>query len=88
MVRHEALIEDFDRVAGEVCGFLGLPWTDALRDFAERTKDRGIATPSGAQLAGGLSAEGVGQWRRYRLQMASALPKLAPWAARFGYEPE
>jgi len=86
VVRHEALIADFDGVVGEVCAFLGLGWTDAMRAFAARTKDRGIATPSAAQLAGGLSAEGVGQWRRYRQQMAPALPKLAPWVERFGYE--
>jgi tetratricopeptide (TPR) repeat protein len=86
VVRHEALIADFDQVVGAVCEVLGLAWTDAMRDFAERTRDRGIATPSGAQLAGGLSAEGVGQWRRYRQQMAPALPKLAPWVQRFGYE--
>ena len=86
VVRHEALISDFDRVVGEVCGFLGLGWTDAMREFAARTQDRGIATPSAAQLAGGLSAEGVGQWRRYRQQMAPALPKLAAWVERFGYD--
>lgn len=86
VVRHEALIASFDEVVAAVCAFLGLAWTDALRGFAERTKDRGIATPSGAQLAGGLSAEGVGQWRRYRQQMAPALPKLAPWVERFGYD--
>ena len=87
-VRHEALVADFDEVAGSVCTFLGLAWTDALRGFSERTKDRGIATPSGAQLAGGLSAEGIGQWRRYRQQMTPALPKLAPWVDRFGYDPQ
>jgi hypothetical protein len=88
VVRHEALIADFDAVVGSVCDFLGLTWTEAMRGFSERTKDRGIATPSGAQLAGGLSAEGVGQWRRYRQQMAPALPKLAPWVERFGYDPQ
>jgi hypothetical protein len=88
VVRHEALIGDFDGVVGSVCDFLGLGWTDAMRGFAERTRDRGIATPSGAQLAGGLSAEGIGQWRRYRLQMGAALPTLAPWVARFGYDAE
>ena len=86
VVRHEALIAGFDEIAASVCDFLGLARSDALRGFAERTKDRGIATPSGAQLAGGLSAEGVGQWRRYRQQMAPALPKLAPWVERFGYD--
>jgi tetratricopeptide (TPR) repeat protein len=88
VVRHEALIADFDAVIGEVCGFLGLAWTEAMRGFAERTRDRGIATPSGAQLAGGLSTEGVGQWRRYRQQMAPVLPRLAPWVERFGYDPQ
>jgi len=88
VVRHESLIADFDAEVGAVCGFLGLAWDDALRGFAERTRDRGIATPSGAQLAGGLSAEGVGQWRRYRQQLAPALPKLAAWVERFGYPAE
>ncbi|HEX3367662.1 tetratricopeptide repeat-containing sulfotransferase family protein [Phenylobacterium sp.] len=88
VVRHETLIEDFDGVVRAVCDFLGLPWTDDLRAFSARTRDRGIATPSGAQLAGGLSAEGVGQWRRYRQQMAPALPKLRPWVERFGYDPQ
>lgn len=88
VVRHEALIEDFDGVVGGVCDALGLAWTDDLRAFSDRTRDRGVATPSAAQLAGGLSAEGVGQWRRYRAQMAAALPKLTPWAERFGYAPQ
>ena len=88
VVRHEALVADFDTVIGAVCGFLGLPWTEAMRGFAERVRDRGIATPSGAQLAGGLSAEGLGQWRRYRTQLAPVLPRLAPWVERFGYDPQ
>ena len=86
VVRHEALVTEFDDVVGQVCDFLGLARTDALRGFAERTRDRGIATPSGAQIAGGLSAEGVGQWRRYRQQMAPVLPRLSPWVERFGYD--
>ncbi len=88
VVRHEALIAEFDQVVGSVCDFLGLSWNDALREFADRTRDGGIATPSGAQLARGLSPEGIGQWRRYRQQMSAALPVLAPWVERFGYSPQ
>jgi tetratricopeptide (TPR) repeat protein len=84
-VRHETLVEDFDGVAGGLCDFLGIPRTDAMRDFAQRTRDRGIATPSAAQLARGLNAEGVGAWRRYREPMATVMPILAPWVERFGY---
>jgi len=88
VVRHEALVDDFDAAVGEVCEFLGLPWSDALRNFADKARDRAVATPSGAQLSRGLSAEGVGAWRRYREQLAPVLPVLAPWVERFGYPAE
>lgn len=88
IVRHEALVEDFDAAVREVCDFLGLPWSDAMRDFAQKGRDRAVATPSGVQLARGLSAEGVGAWRRYREQLAPVLPALAPWIAKYGYDPE
>lgn len=88
VVRHEALVADFDKVVGEVCDFLGLPWSDAMRNFQAQARDRSVATPSGAQLSRGLSAEGVGAWRRYREQLAPVLPALAPWVAEYGYEPE
>jgi Flp pilus assembly protein TadD len=88
VVRHEGLVEDFDKAVREVCDFLGLPWSDAMRNFAEKGRDRAVATPSGAQLSRGLSAEGVGAWRRYGAQLAPIVPALAPWVAKFGYEAE
>jgi tetratricopeptide (TPR) repeat protein len=88
IVRHEALIDDFDAVVGQVCEVLGVPFTAEMRGFAARARERGVATPSAAQLAGGLSAEGVGAWRRYRDQLAPVLPTLAPWVDRFGYPAE
>lgn len=88
VVRHEGLVEDFDKAVGEVCDFLGLEWSDAMRNFADKARDRAVATPSGAQLSKGLSAEGVGAWRRYGAQMAGVLPALKPWVAKFGYDAE
>ena len=85
VVRHEALIEDFDAEVGAVCDFLGLEWTEAMRDFARRPGERDVATPSSAQLARGLSKEGVGVWRRYAGQLALVMPVLQPWVQRFGY---
>jgi len=88
VVRHESLVEDFDPAVKAIGDFLGLPWSDKVRDFADQARDRAVATPSGAQLSRGLSAEGVGAWRRYRDQLAPVLPTLAPWVERFGYPPE
>jgi tetratricopeptide (TPR) repeat protein len=84
-VRLEGLIADFDGEARRICGFIGLEWSDSLRDFAARVRERNIVTPSAAQLAGGLTASGVGHWRHYRDHLAPVMPVLKQWIARFGY---
>ena len=86
VIAHEDLVEDFDREMSKVCGFLGLPWSEALKSFADRVRSRGVATPSASQLARGLNSDGVGQWRRYARQMEPWAPLLQPWVDRFGYD--
>ncbi len=83
--RYEDLVEDFDGQTRAICDFIGLAWRAEMRDFAATLDDRSTATPSSIQVARGLYREGVGQWRRYRDQLAPVLPILAPWATRFGY---
>jgi tetratricopeptide (TPR) repeat protein len=85
LVRYEMLVDDFENTARAACEFLGLEWNEAMLDFAERARTRGISTPSAAQVARGLNREGQGTWRRYREQMAPVLPILQPWVERFGY---
>ncbi len=85
VVRYESLVDDFEKTASEACDFLGLELTTDLMDFASRARDRGISTPSAAQVARGLNREGQGAWRRYHQQMAPVLPLLDPWVEKFGY---
>ena len=84
-LHHEDLVVDFDGQMRSVCAFAGLPWSDAMRDFATKPKRRAIATPSASQIRGGLNRKGLGQWQRYSDQMTSILPILSPWIERFGY---
>ena len=86
VIGHEALLDDFEGEMRRLCAYLGIEWTAKMGDFADRAKKRPSATPSTAQLAGGLSRRGLGQWRRYGDEMAGVLPMLAPWVAAFGYE--
>jgi hypothetical protein len=86
-VRYEGLVADFDGELRRLCTFLGLEWSDAMRDFAGRTQQRANATPSTAQLARGLDAGGIGGWRRYRSALTPVLPILEPWVNRLGYMP-
>lgn len=84
-VRHDDLVEDFERVMTSVCNFAGVAWSEEMRNFASRKGARAVATPSAAQLPAGLNREGIGQWRRYSRQLTPVLPILQPWVERFGY---
>jgi tetratricopeptide (TPR) repeat protein len=84
-LRLEDLVADFDGRMRAFCDFAGVPWSDAMRNFAQSAKARAIATPSATQVIRGLNSGGVGQWRRYRAQMEPVLPILKPWVERFGY---
>ena len=86
LVRHEDVVTEFRREMKRICEFLELEWYAAMGDFALRTRDRAVLTPSTAQLMHGLNTEGVGQWRRYREQLEPVLPLLEPWVKRFGYD--
>lgn len=86
--RHEDLVRDFDAEVGRICDFLGLEWTDSLRDFAETAKRRDVRTPSKDQVRRGLYSEGMGRWRRYGSGAEPILPILQPWVERYGYEGE
>ena len=77
--RLEALVADFDGVTHQVCAHLGVEWSAKMRDFASDVAQRGVFTPSGAQLTRGLNAGGIGKWRDYEAQMAPVLPLLEPW---------
>ena len=83
-VRHEAMVADFEAEVRQVLAFLGLDWDPAVRGFADRARAR-LRTPSDPQVARGLNADGVGQWRRYARELEPVREVLAPWVTRFGY---
>jgi hypothetical protein len=79
----EQVVADFDGETRRICAFLDIEWTPRLRDFGTHAAERGVATPSGPQLVGGLNSRGIGKWRNYERQLAPALPILTPWVERF-----
>jgi tetratricopeptide (TPR) repeat protein len=87
VVRYEDVVLDFEGTGRALCDFLGVEWTDELRNFAETAKAKRIATPSSTQVGRGLYDEGMGQWRNYDFALEPVMPILAPWIEKFGYEP-
>ena len=85
VVHHEKLIAEYDDRTRTILEFVGAGWTESVRDFSGRL-GRFDRNPSLRPALRGLTAEGVGQWRRYAAQMAPALPLLEPWVQRYGYD--
>ena len=83
--RYEDLIADFDTATRRVCAWLDVPWQESMRDVAANARHLDAIKASTGQVRRGLFREGVGQWQRYREELAPVLPMLGPWIARFGY---
>jgi tetratricopeptide (TPR) repeat protein len=83
-VRHETMVSNFAVEVREALVFLGLEWDPAVERFAERLPVD-AQTPSDVQLARGINADGVGQWRRYAHHIGPVLPILEKWVTEFGY---
>jgi tetratricopeptide (TPR) repeat protein len=84
-VRHEQVVESFEPTIRSVLDFVGVEWEPALTQFADNLP-ADPRTPSDVQLRRGLNADGLGQWRRYGIQMKPVMEMLEPWVIRFGYE--
>ncbi len=85
-VRHEDLVANFEGQMDAVCRFIGLQWSQVMADFAGRAKVRPYATPSTAQIAGGLSRRTVQHWRNYDAELGAISQLLSYWVERFHYE--
>ena len=83
-LRYEALVGDFETETRKLCDFLGVAWSEEMRDFAQTARRRGVSTMSATQVSKPLY-DGSKQWRRYEDQLRPILPILEPWAKRFGY---
>ena len=87
-IRYEDMVEDVEREMRPLLEFLELPWDEKVLDHQKTATDRGyIRTPSYSQVTETIYARAKGRWERYREYMQPALPILAPWVERFGYEP-
>ncbi len=84
-VRHEQVVENFERTIRSVLDFIDLEWQPALTQFSNNLP-ADPRTPSDVQLRRGLNADGLAQWRRYNMQMMPVMDTLVPWVQHFGYD--
>ncbi len=84
-VRYEDVTARFDRTIADVLGFLGLAWSENVRNFTETARSRPIGTPSAPQVMRPLYSTSAGKWRNYAKPLRETRKLLDPWAEAFGY---
>ncbi|MBN1911399.1 MAG: tetratricopeptide repeat protein [Pirellulales bacterium] len=86
IIRYEDLLEDFDGEIGRLLQFVGVPWDEAVRGYADHARACAtINTPSYNQVVRPLHKEARYRWRRYVAHLAPVLDRLVPYADEFGY---
>jgi hypothetical protein len=85
---YEQLVQDVEGQLRPLVAFLGLDWDPALLEHRRTAEKRGmIITPSYDQVTKPITARAAGRWRKLAVELEPALPLLAPWVERLGYEP-
>jgi tetratricopeptide (TPR) repeat protein len=85
-LRYEALVARPEPEMRRILGFLDVPWDQRLLRFHERATEKGVRTPTYADVIQPLYQRAVGRWRNYERYLAPHLDLLRPWLRAFGYE--
>jgi len=89
VVRYEDVVDDFRTETRRLLQFLDLDWDDAVLDYAEHARRRGmITTASYHQVIEPIYRRARYRWRRYARQLEPAIRVLRPHIEYFGYADE
>jgi len=83
--RYERLVNHPEREIRRLLEFLEIPWTPSVLDFAERSRGKGIRTPTFADVGQPLYRRAIGRWKNYEEFLAPHLDLLRPHLVRLGY---
>ena len=86
-IRYEDLVTDFEIEARALLSFLGVGWSDSVREHDKHAMSHGkIRTPSYHQVTQPIYLHAKFRWMRYAKQFEPLMPTLKPYIEYFGYE--
>ena len=86
-IKYEDIVSDFRPAVEPLLDFLGVEWSDSVLEHDKSAKTRAqTKTPSYSQVTEKIYTTARGRWISYKDHMAPALPILAPWVEKHGYE--
>jgi len=83
--RYETLVADPERETRRLMEFLDLAWTEQVLAFHERSRTKGIRTPTYADASQPIYQRAVGRWKNYEKYLAPHRDVLDPSLRLFGY---
>lgn len=84
-IRYEDMVDDAEAAMRQALEASGLPWDDAVLQYARRAQDKHTRTPSRQDVQKPIFRRSLARWRRYEPHMAEALAILAPYVEAHGY---
>ena len=85
-VRYEDVVTDFQETLTRVLQFTGLEWAEDVNNFAEKTQQARVKTPSYQKVRSGLSIGVQSSWQKYDfLFTGKDAEPLRKWIEFWGY---
>lgn len=85
-VRYENLVSDFDGEVSGVLDFIGVPWTDEVRNYtADKGNRHGAQSSSYAQVNQPVYSSSLERWRNYEGQLRPFIPLVQGQMDTLGY---
>lgn len=88
-LKYEDLITNFDQSAKEILDFIGVGWSDNVREYDKHARERGtLGTPSYMGVTQKLYTGAMDRWRRYDPHLRPVMEHFSVAAKRYGYNLE
>ena len=85
-IKYEDVVNNFDKMIGDLLNFLNLEWSDNVREFHKTAKQRGIiSTPSYNQVNMPLYKNSINRWKNYEKKFLDSKKILDKWVEIFNY---
>jgi len=86
IIKYEDVVINFDQTLKNLLGFLGIAWSDDLKNFHLTAQKRGIInTPSYNQVNTPLYHKSISRWKNYSSRFSEIYPLLERWFKNFKY---
>ena len=85
-IKYEDVVNNFEPTIKGLITFLGLDWSDKLKDFYKTAeKKRIISTPSYDQVNNPIYDKSIGRWKNYEDKFTNTGKIFETWNKEFNY---